>query len=77
MLKGSSYGFDGDTAMVSNGKVLWVANSAGNSVTEIDAATGAKVNLFKNAKFGFEGPNQLSDDGTDLWVVERRREFRH
>ena len=50
-------------------RCVWVANSAGNSVTEIDASTGAKVNLFKNSKFGFKGPNQLSDDGTDLWVV--------
>ncbi len=68
VFKGNSTGLDADTAMASNGKVVWVANSAGNSVTEIHAKTGKTVKL-KNAKFGFKGPNQLSDDGTDLWVV--------
>jgi len=38
-------------------------------VTELDASTGAKLNVFKKAQFGFDGPARLSDDWTHVWVA--------
>jgi len=52
-------------------------HSAGNSVTELDASTGAKLNVFKKAQFGFDGPARLSDDWTHVWVAQRRRQLGH
>ena len=69
IVQGKSYGFNAVTAIGSNGANVWVANSAGNSVTELDASTGAKVSLLKSKKFGFVGPARLSDDGTHVWVA--------
>jgi len=39
VVQGKSYGFNAVTAIGSNGANVWVANSAGNSVTELDAST--------------------------------------
>ncbi len=69
IIQGKAYGFDSVTAIGSNGAHVWVANSEGNSVTEIDASTGAKVNLFRNSNWGFDGPAHLSDDWTHVWVA--------
>ena len=69
IVQGKAYGFNAVTAIGSNGANVWVANSGGNSVTEIDASTGAKLNVFKKAKFGFDGPSRLSDDWTHVWVA--------
>ena len=66
IIQGESYGFNVVTAIASNGANVWVANSSGNSVTELDASTGAKVRLLHSSKFGFVGPAQLSDDGTHV-----------
>ena len=40
---GGSYGFDEPYAVAFDGTHMWVANYAGNSVTEMNAATGAWV----------------------------------
>jgi len=44
-------------------------NSAGNSVTELSASTGALVEVILGAKYGFNGPSAISADGTHVWVV--------
>lgn len=54
--------------MSSDGRHVWIANSSGNSVTELDASTGALVKLIKGDRYGFDGPTGISPDGTDVWV---------
>ena len=40
---GGSYGFNGPEGLATDGSHIWVANSFGNSVTELDATTGAWI----------------------------------
>src|ERR1039458_10053093 len=68
IVQGNAYGFNAVSDVGSNGAHVFAVNSAGNSVTELDASTGNVVNLFKNRKFGFDGPAHLSDD----WTNEER-----
>ncbi len=41
MISGERYRFSGPSAIASNGRDVFVANQLNNSVTEIDARTGA------------------------------------
>jgi DNA-binding beta-propeller fold protein YncE len=38
-------------------------------VTELDAATGALVQVLSGSDFGFNDPADISSDGTDVWVA--------
>ena len=69
IIQGAAYGFDGVSAIGSNGTHVWVANSGNSSVTEINANTGAEENLLDGSKYDFDGPAHLSDDGTHVWVA--------
>jgi len=48
---------------------VWAANGGGNSVTELDAATGALVRVITGTKYRFNGPYGISSDGTHVWVA--------
>jgi len=47
---------------------VWVANRA-DSVTELDAATGAAVQVISGSSYGFGEPDAIASDGTDMWVA--------
>src|ERR1035441_2219247 len=48
------WGFNNPDAVSSDGTHVWVANSAGNSVTELAAATGARVKRSEERRVGKE-----------------------
>ena len=52
-------------AVSSDGTHVWVANSDGNTVTELDASTGAVVQTITVGS----SPGSVSSDGTDVWVA--------
>jgi DNA-binding beta-propeller fold protein YncE len=49
-----------------------MANWVGNSVTELNAATGALVKVITGSRYGFDGPEAVSSDGTHVWVANQR-----
>jgi hypothetical protein len=55
----------------SDGTHVWAANSFGSSVTELDAATGALVQVISGSSDGFSHPDAISSDGTHVWVANR------
>lgn len=66
---GGQYGLrEPDAIAVADGHV-WVANYSGNSVTELDAATGAWIRTLSGKRYGFNGPHGITYDGTHIWVV--------
>jgi DNA-binding beta-propeller fold protein YncE len=68
--RGSSYGFGGPHAVASDGTHVWVANSLGDSVSELDASSGALVRVLLASRFGFSMPDAVSSDGTDVWMAD-------
>ena len=65
----SSYNFDDPSALAYDGTHLWVANSAGNSVTELNAADGGVVRVLSGSSYNFDDPSALVYDGRDVWVA--------
>ena len=63
------WGFGQPNAVSSDGTDVWVANSGGNSVTELSASTGALVHVVLGSKYGFDYPVAISSDGTEVWVA--------
>ena len=76
VLSSSRYGFDGPDAIASNGRYVWVANLGGvkengDSITEINAATGALVRILNAPSYRFDGPSALFADGAHVWVANQ------
>ena len=63
------WGFNSPDAVSSDGTHVWVANADGDSVTELDAATGALVHVIIGASYGFNDPDAIASDGTHVWVA--------
>jgi DNA-binding beta-propeller fold protein YncE len=55
--------------VATDGTDVWVTNEAGNSVTELSAATGATVQVISGSSYGFGYPTGVAADGTDVWVT--------
>jgi hypothetical protein len=55
--------------MASFGPSLYVANSDGGSVTELDIATGALVRVLSGPAYGFATPDALVVAGGELFVA--------
>jgi hypothetical protein len=55
--------------MVLSGTDLFVANEADQSVTELNASTGALVRVLSAPKYEFDGPVALALRGDDLFVA--------
>ncbi|HEV8063282.1 MAG TPA: hypothetical protein VGP46_00560 [Acidimicrobiales bacterium] len=68
----SSYGFDSPDAAVLSGPDLFVANSAGKSVTEVSASTGALVRILSGAAYHFDDPVALVALGGDVFVASSK-----
>jgi hypothetical protein len=64
-----AYGFDGPAAAAMVKGDLFVANSAGNSVTEVNASTGAFVAKIAGPRFKFQRPTAIQAVGADLFVT--------
>jgi hypothetical protein len=61
--------FDAPSGLVFGGGHLWVANEAGNSVTEIDPSNGAWLATIAAKRDGFAQPTAITRDGSDLFVA--------
>jgi hypothetical protein len=64
-LQGSAYRFDGPEELASDGSHLWVTNRGGNTVTELDAATGD----FLRTISGFSAPYGIAAADGHIWVA--------
>ena len=64
-----AYGFAAPASAALVGADLFVANNAGNSVTEVDASTGAFVSSIAGAAFKLDGPTAIEAVGTQLFVA--------
>ena len=40
-------------------------------MTELDAATGALVQVISGPSYGFDRPKAIASDGTHVWVASR------
>ena len=65
----STYKLDNPAAIAYDGQNLWVTNTFGNSVTEIDASTGALVQVLSGGNYGFNLPGAVAVDGSHTWVA--------
>lgn len=63
----TGYHFRQPGAIATDGSHVWVANLDGNSVTEVDAATGKLVRVL-NTGFHFDTPAGILADGSHVWV---------
>jgi hypothetical protein len=61
--------FNQPVAVSSDGTHVWVANDGTDSVSELDAATGALVQVISGPSYGFAQPDAVSSDGTHVWVA--------
>jgi DNA-binding beta-propeller fold protein YncE len=69
VITGSHYQFNTPQAISSDGTHVWVANYWGESVTELNAATGALVRVIRAPRYGLDHPQGISSDGTNVWVT--------
>ena len=65
----AGYGLDAPIAASMAGSDLFVANQLGNSVTEINASSGAHVATIAGRSFGLNQPRAITSDGADLFVA--------
>jgi streptogramin lyase len=63
---GSPYELDEPGAMAVDGAHLWVVDTSGNGVTEINERTGALTRYIP----GFDNPLDVTSDGQDVWVMD-------
>ena len=77
VLSGPGYGFVDPFGVSSDGTHVWVTNqgngqggsqASGGWVTELDASTGALVQVLSDASYGFVLPTAITSDGTHVWV---------
>lgn len=68
-IAGPRYGLQAPRAMVLARGDLWVANMRGNSVTEIDAATGRLVRVLAAPLYHFNHPAGIAAYHRRIWVT--------
>ena len=68
---GPQYGFRAPSSIAVSGSDLFVTNSAGNSVSVIDAGTLGLIKLLKGPQYRFHTPTAAVIHGGDLWVTNR------
>ncbi len=57
---GGSYGFNGPGAIQVAGAHIWVANTSGNSVTEMNAGSGSWLRTLSGSSYGFNTPDAIA-----------------
>ena len=65
----SAYRFDAPTSAAVVGSDLFVANGGGDSVTEINAASGQLVAMVSGKRYRFRSPSAVEAIGPDLFVA--------
>jgi hypothetical protein len=65
----SAVDFDGPSGVAVGGGHVWVANRNGNSVTEVNPATGAVVRVLSASAYRFDEPAGVADTDGDLFVA--------
>jgi hypothetical protein len=68
-VKPDLYGFKSPDASAVSGGDLFVANRTGNSVTELNASSGAHVRTLSGSPYDFDAPTALKAIGADLFVA--------
>ena len=48
------------------------SNAAGNSVTELNATTGALVRVIKGSSYKLHGTGHITSNGSDVWISNLR-----
>jgi hypothetical protein len=71
-ITGSLHGFSGPQGLASDGTHVWVTNTTGNTVTELDAATRQPVRQIAGPQYQFDEPAGIATDGVNVWVVNTR-----
>lgn len=72
----TKYHFDSPAGIATSGADVWVSNSDGNPLTEINGSTGALVRVVRNtaawslnATDSPDGPGGIAATGTHIWVA--------
>lgn len=65
----AGYNLDAPTAVALVGDDLFVANQAGNSVSVLNASSGASVATISGGSFAFDRPTAIIAMGQDLFVA--------
>ena len=65
----AGYGLNAPIAASMLGSDLFVANERGNSVTEVNASSGAHIATIAGSSFGLDEPTAITYDGPDLFVA--------
>jgi hypothetical protein len=68
-VRGAAFGFDQPQAIVAAGRDLFVANGAGDSVTEVDATSRSLVRTISGAQFEFSDPIAMAVRDGDRFVL--------
>jgi DNA-binding beta-propeller fold protein YncE len=63
--------FDEPWSICSNGTNVWVPNNLGNTVTELNASTGAVVQTLSGSNYALYFPQAVSCDGAHVWIVSQ------
>ena len=61
--------FNGPTGIAICGSHVWVTNASGNSLTELNAVNGERVQVMDGPASEFYEPMGITANGTDLWVA--------
>ncbi len=71
MASGLVFGFDEPTGLAVADGYVFVANSAADTVTVLNAGTRAFVASLSGAPFDFSTPTGVAFDGTNMWVTNQ------
>ncbi|HEY3907328.1 MAG TPA: hypothetical protein VGM14_25720 [Streptosporangiaceae bacterium] len=69
IFSGEQYQLNDPEAMISDGTDLFIANTGGNSVTEMVGSDGSLVRVIQGPSFAFSQPSALISDGGHIWVA--------
>jgi len=68
---GPAFGFHSPTGLAVANGLVFVADSANNTVTVINAQTRALVEILSGPSYGFSTPIGVAFDGADVWVTNQ------
>ena len=63
------WGFNGPDSIATDGSDVWAVNYHGDSVTEMDAATGTQGRVLIGKLYGLHNPDAIASGGSHVWVT--------
>jgi streptogramin lyase len=69
LVSGPQYHFDDPAALAVHRGDMWVANAAGNSLTEVNTASRSLIRVLSAARYRLGQPRALLADHGDIWVA--------